>query len=90
MLTLRSREDAVRPLDLSWGAGAIAIAVLAATGTLVWTFAPSFEALPAVAPGVAEFGHLLFTKWALAFEIASIVLLVALVGAVWWAGSDER
>jgi NADH-quinone oxidoreductase subunit J len=90
MLTLRSREDAIRPLDLSWGAGAIALAVLAAAATLVWTFAPSLEALPAVTPGVAEFGRLLFTRWALAFEVASIVLLVALVGAVWWAGSDER
>ena len=39
---------------------------------------------------VLEFGQLLFTRWALPFEIASIVLLVALVGAVWWAGSDPE
>ena len=89
MLTLRSREDAVRSLDLSWTAGAIALAVLVAAGAAVWAFNPTVEAAPLVAPGVAEFGKLLFTKWARAFEIAAVVLLIALVGAVWWAGSDQ-
>jgi NADH:ubiquinone oxidoreductase subunit 6 (subunit J) len=89
MLTLRSREDAVRSLDLSWTAGAIALAVLVAATAAIASFAPTPEPAPSVVPGVMEFGQLLFTRWALPFELASIVLLVALVGAVWWVGRDE-
>jgi NADH:ubiquinone oxidoreductase subunit 6 (subunit J) len=90
MLTLRRREDAVRPLELSWAAGGLALAVLVAAATSVVSFRPVVQSAPAVTPGIAEFGRLLFTRWALPFEIASVVLLVALVGAVWWAGSDQR
>jgi len=32
----------------------------------------------------------MFTTWMVPFEIASLVLLVALVGAVWWTGGDDR
>lgn len=90
MLTLRSREDAVRSLDLSWSGGAIALAVLAASAATIVSFRPVAEPTPLVTPGIVEFGRLLFTRWALPFEIASVVLLIALVGAVWWAGSDDR
>jgi NADH:ubiquinone oxidoreductase subunit 6 (subunit J) len=89
MLTLRSREDAVRSLDLSWTAGAVALAVLAAAVAAIGAFRPVAEHAPSITPGVAEFGRLLFTRWVLPFEIASVVLLIALVGAVWWAGSDQ-
>jgi NADH:ubiquinone oxidoreductase subunit 6 (subunit J) len=89
MLTLRRREDAVRPLDLSWTAGAVALAVLVAAFAAISAFRPVPEPLPLVTPGVAQFGRLLFTRWVLPFEIASVVLLIALVGAVWWAGSDK-
>jgi len=44
---------------------------------------------PGITPGVADFGRLLFTEWALPFEIASVILLIALVGAVWWSGGEE-
>jgi len=37
---------------------------------------------------VAAFGTVLFTEWLVPFEIASLVLLVALLGAVWWSGGD--
>ena len=90
MLTLRRREDAVRPLDLSLGAGALAVALGAALVAAITSFEPSAVRLPKVTPGVAEFGELLFSKWALPFEIASVVLLVALVGAVWWAGGEDE
>ena len=39
--------------------------------------------------GVKEVGQLLFTQWLLPFEIVSILLLVALVGAVVLAGKRE-
>ncbi|HEY5506595.1 MAG TPA: NADH-quinone oxidoreductase subunit J [Coriobacteriia bacterium] len=90
MLTLRRREDAARPLDLTWGAGGIAVAVLVAAGAAIATYAPPVVAFPKVTPGVDAFGRALFTSWALPFEIASVILLVALVGAVWWAGGEKR
>jgi NADH:ubiquinone oxidoreductase subunit 6 (subunit J) len=89
MLTLRHREDAERPLDLSWSAAGIALAVLVAAGAVIASFRPALAHAPAVTPGIAEFGRLLFTQWALPFEIASVVLLIALVGAVWWSGGEE-
>jgi len=39
---------------------------------------------------VAAFGQKLFTTWMVPFEIASLVLLVALVGAVWWSGGEGQ
>ena len=68
----------------------IALAVLVAAGDRHRVLrAADPPRCPRVTPGVAEFGRLLFTGWALPFEIASVVLLVALVGAVWWSGGDE-
>ena len=90
MLTLRRREDAVRPLDLSWSAGGLALAVMVASSAAIASFTPALAKAPAVTPGIAEFGAQLFTKWALPFEIASVVLTVALVGAVWWSECEKR
>jgi NADH-quinone oxidoreductase subunit J len=90
MLTLRRREDASRPLDLRWSAAAIAGAVLAAAGAAVATFKPVLAKAPALTPGVEAFGRALFTSWSLPFEIASVILLIALVGAVWWAGGGDK
>jgi len=89
MLTLRSREDAVRSLDLSWQAGVIALMVFAAIWTTISGFQLAIPTAPAITPGVADFGKLLFQGWALPFEIASVVLLIALVGVVWWLGDDR-
>jgi NADH-quinone oxidoreductase subunit J len=89
MLTLRSRDEAVRSRDLTWSAAGIALAVAVAAGTVITSFAPAIPKMPATTPGVAEFGRLLFSGWALPFEIASVVLLIALVGAVWWSGGDQ-
>jgi len=53
--------------------------------------APAGQKLPAFAPDIAAFGKLLFAVngWALPFEIASLILVVALVGAVWWTKEGE-
>ena len=90
MITLRRREDATRSLDLSWSAAGLAAAVLVAAGAAIVSFKPHLATAPAVTPDVASFGRALFTSWALPFEIASVVLLVALVGAVWWAGGGDE
>jgi NADH:ubiquinone oxidoreductase subunit 6 (subunit J) len=87
MITLRRLEDAVRPRDFS------AIAAVLATvfcGVMIYAIrgfhAAVAEKLPATPPDIAAFGTLLFSArgWALQFEIASLLLTAALVGAVWW------
>jgi len=96
MLTLRRREDAVRSLDFSPIAAALSAAFLgivyfAISRTVFWK-AP----MPEQAPDTADLGVLLFSidGWLLPFEIASILLLVAMVAAVWWAkdgrSDDDR
>lgn len=93
MITLRRLEDAIRPRDFS--------AVAAATAALfcaVMIFAlrgfhgASPQAMPAVVPDIAAIGKLLFSPrgWALPFEIASLILTAALVGAVWWTKEGEE
>ena len=86
MLTLRSREEAIRPLDFSLSAFGLAVAFgVAVYAALAASDAPSTASMPATTPGVLELGTELFTTWVLPFELASLILLVALVGAVWWA-----
>ncbi|MBE0476624.1 MAG: NADH-quinone oxidoreductase subunit J [Coriobacteriia bacterium] len=90
MLTLRRREDAVRPLDASPAAAALAVGFGGLLYLSVTRFVPPTAEMPPVAPGVAGLGRVLFTEWVLPFELASLVLLVALVGAVWWSGGGRR
>lgn len=93
MLTLRRREDAVRPLD-----GSItALALTVVFGGIIYVglarYAPVFPSMPDIVPDVAAFGLMLFTPdggWVLPFEIASLVLLVALVAAVWWSKDGDE
>jgi NADH-quinone oxidoreductase subunit J len=89
MLTLRRREDAVRSRDLSWSAGGLALAVFVAVLAAIASYRAPLPQGPAAASTVAAFGMLLFTQRALPFEIASVVLLIALVGAVWWSGGER-
>jgi NADH-quinone oxidoreductase subunit J len=91
MLTLRRREDAIRPYEPGWAGTIIAALFLGALYIAIARFVPTMAAMPEAIPGVAEFGEEMFTTWMLPFEVASVVLLVALVGAVWWSkGGDDR
>ncbi|MEN6429974.1 MAG: NADH-quinone oxidoreductase subunit J [Coriobacteriales bacterium] len=90
MLTLRRREDAVRPFEPSWGSAIVAALFGGAVMFAVAKARFATGTMPARTPGVAEFGHAMFTQWMVPFEIASVVLLVALIGAVWWSGGDRR
>ena len=61
-------------------AAIVAIAVFGViAATIVGTAAPESER---VSLSFAALGSNLFTEWAVAFEVASLVLLVALIGAV--------
>ncbi len=92
MLTLRRREDAVRPYEPGWTVGIMAALFGGSVTFAIAQFASRLPAatLPETIPDVAAFGEKLFTTWMVPFEIASLVLLAALVGAVWWSGGDGR
>jgi len=86
--------DERRPAPVSTGAvtfgGLLAVALVA---ELVWalTRTAGFGAFPdgATAP-VAAIGRTLFTEYAFAFEVTSILILVAMLGAVVLAHRDRR
>lgn len=73
-----------------------AVAALGLLGVLVaafWTrpLTTSLNDTQPHSPAFAELGNSLFTRWAIPFEIASLVLLVALIGAIIIArGSGEE
>ena len=93
MITLRRLEDAVRARDFSAIAAAIATLFCAAMIYALRGFqGHAVQKLPAVVPDVAAFGRLLFspTGWSLPFEIASLILTAALVGAVWWTKEGDE
>ena len=92
MITLRRLEDAVRPRDFSAVAAAIALVFCSVMVYALRGFhSVAAQKPPALIPDIAEFGRLLFAVkgWSLPFEIASLILTAALVGAVWWTKDGE-
>lgn len=93
MITARRREDLERSIDFSLVGLIVALAFFGAIAYAIFT-SPSFEAvsLPASAPILAEFGKQLFSieGYALPFEIASLILTVSLVAAIWWTRGSEK
>lgn len=93
MITLRSREDAERSIDFSPYALFVSLAFAGFIAYAIIT-SPSMAAeLPDAVPGLAELGARLFSYengYALPFEIASLVLTVALVAAVWWTRDGDK
>lgn len=87
MITLRRREDAVRASDFSWPALLLAVALVGILLVSVARFPVTTPVAPANAPTIATFGTTLFSLrgFAVAFEIASVLLTAALVAAVWWS-----
>lgn len=90
MLTLRRREDAVRPVEASVGGAILATVFGVVMFVAIAQYGDRVGEMPSVAPDTAALGEALFTRWVLPFEIASLVLLVAIVGAVWWTKEDRR
>jgi NADH-quinone oxidoreductase subunit J len=90
MLTNRIGEVNISNASLGWASGAILSAVLLALLLLV-----AFEtpwAARAVAGGVttAPLGHALLQQWLLPFELASLILLATLIGAIIIARKEIR
>ena len=80
MLTRSSEYPRITD-NKQWPLGLITATVLAVVLGAAFWLAPDVVAEPQ-APAFTELGAALFTKWALPFEIASLVLLVALIGAI--------
>ncbi len=80
MLTRSSEYPRITD-NKQWPLGLITATVLAVVLGAAFWLAPDVVAEPQ-APVFTELGASLFTKWALPFEIASLVLLVALIGAI--------
>ena len=80
MLTRSSEYPRITD-NKQWPLGLITATVLAVVLGAAFWLAPEVTAEPQ-APEFTELGAALFTKWALPFEIASLVLLVALIGAI--------
>jgi len=92
MLTLRRREDAIRPLDFSYIAAVLSLVLGGVLFAAIARFDAPLAVMPESAPDVAAIGRILFAVdgWMLPFEIASLVLLVALIGAVWWSKEGDE
>jgi len=92
MVTARSYEGATRETKLSWSALALALAffALVAYGVIATPTLANFYTINEAIP-LAEFGKYLFDidGHAFAFEIASLVLLLALIAAVWWTKDTD-
>ena len=92
MLTLRRVEDAIRPRDFSATAAILAAFFAGVMLLAISRFSPAVAKMPDVVPDLAAFGRLLFSPrgWSLPFEIASVLLTAALVGAVWWTREGDE
>ncbi len=67
-----------------------AVAALGVLGVLIPSFLiNAVEGTEAQNPAFEDLANSLFTRWAIPFEIASLVLLVALIGAIIIARSDR-
>ena len=69
-------------------AAAAAVATLAVLAGSFWTNA-SVSTEPH-SPALTDLANSLFTRWAIPFEVASLVLLVALIGAIIIARESEE
>ena len=89
MLTRSSEYPRISD-NKQWPLAAVAaLGLLAVLGISFWTRRET--QIEARSPELAELANSLFTRWAIPFEVASLVLLVALIGAIIIArtGGDE-
>jgi NADH-quinone oxidoreductase subunit J len=89
VIMLLGAEHTPGEQHLAWqpaAAIALALVLLGATGYTLWRTMPTLAAagaLPAELPGTVEsIGRLLFSSYLFPFEVTSVLLLVAMVGAV--------
>lgn len=89
MLT-RREEEGLLLTNSQWPfavAGAVVVLGALLWGVLGTRWVPVGNADQRI--GLSEIGRAIFDQWVVPFEIASLLLLVALLGAIIIAGSDE-
>lgn len=92
MITMRSRKDAERSADFNFFAALVAFVFAGFIGYAIISSPSMAASLPETVPSLSEFGLMLFSYqngYALPFEIASLILTVALIAAVWWTRDGE-
>jgi NADH-quinone oxidoreductase subunit J len=83
LLNLRTdRFQPTRPRLLKLAGGAIALWVLAEFLRGLGGHLPAMKPLPADFGSYRQLGLALYTDWVLAFEMTSLLLLAAIIGAV--------
>ena len=89
MLTERLVGDSFRQTNRGIAAGAVAAAAVfvGIAGTILR--APRPPALPTPELSTAELGRAMLTEWVLAFEVLGVLLVAALVGALYLARTEE-
>ena len=95
MITLRRLEDAIRPRDFSPLAALVCVLFAGMMLFMLASFPEAGQSASAAAPtghDIAAIGRQMFSirGWALPFEIASLLLTAALVGAVWWTRDGDE
>ncbi len=87
MLTRAEEFSNVRD-NPQWAvAGVAAISIFGVLSSVI--FNNKLDAQELVGPGLEELGAELFTNWVVPFEIASLVLLIALIGAIILARASD-
>ena len=88
MLLGRTSDLHLRQVNQQWAA---ALLVCAITGAGLWRVSTLFGAEPSTVPASAttrSIGLLMLGNYALPFEIISLVLLAALLGAIFFSHKD--
>jgi NADH-quinone oxidoreductase subunit J len=88
MLTERLAGERVTQMNraIGWGALAAAATFVAVAAVVVPAGRPAARA---AAPTTAALGQALVTEWALAFEVLAVLLVSALLGALYLARTDD-
>jgi len=89
MLTERLVGESLRQTNRAVGTGALAAAgvFVGLAGTIVWARRPMGGAAPAL--DTAGLGRAVLSEWVLAFEVLGILLVAALLGALYLARTEE-
>jgi NADH:ubiquinone oxidoreductase subunit 6 (subunit J) len=90
MLTERLVGETLAQMNrgVGWGAG-VAAAVFATLAAVVWRAPAPVYPSPAPAATTAALGRALLTDWVLPFELLGVLLVTALLGAVYVARTED-
>ncbi len=90
MLTERLAGETIHQMNrgLGWG-GLTALVVFATIGWVVHKATLPADPPPAMGPTTAGLGRSLLTDWVLPFEVLGVLLVAALLGAVYLARTEE-